>query len=958
MTRLPSPGRGERAQAGIPTDRGNLAGRGPVSARRPALRDLRLFRLWSVARRSGDPAGAGSPRWRAKPAATETTADLDTGGPRYPLCGSRESAPAATAFPCRRDYYALALLAAAVVLMFWKVLFASQMLFYRDILNQSYPLARLIHQICRSGSLPYWNPYLNFGQPILEDPNALVFYPTTLLIVLLPVRLAFQLHFVLHFMLAAVGSYCLARRWRQSHLAAFSAALFFVFSGPVLSLGSFYNEAACAAWIPWALLATDRALAGRSMRSWLLLTLVFLMQFLAGEPFTLLATFGLCFAYVLFQAGFFRHPLARPNLRVLAAFVCTGALMMALAAVQLFPATVLLRRSLRGAIGFPFSQNTYWSLHPLQLIATIVAGFPDPMFTATSLWTPVLNFDNKPYFPSLFLGFAPLVLAFIGFVLGRDRRRRFAGWGALAMLLFAFGRFTPLYRLALVALPILRLVRFPIKLLVPVMLPLALLAGWGIDVVRQPGQLRSRKAAGVLALLVIAAAVAWFVWGASWLAPHWVELAAGWALGHAIMATGIHPLGAYGREALEGAARYFLNMLRWQAPGVAGLTLGGALWFAGLKQGDRRASRLAGLALAVGTGQLVLVNYSANPTVPAAFYAYRPPVLRHFAPSPMPYRYCDIFGGSVLAAVSTDALMQPLDFSSVPAGRKLNAPAPAAFQERLLLEHGGMLEDAEGISNVDPEWSFPVPLYQFWLFALHKAASPAQTLCLMGRSNVRYEILGRPGSYETARPIAPVANGTPFPSYLYENQCFLPRAFVAARAMYSPDPDEALARLADPAFDARDTVLLASKKGVESSPVAEGPDGQVESFERQPNSATLQVQLSQPGYVVLLDRFDPNWHATVDGREVPILRANLLFRAVRASAGRHTIRFYYRQRGLAAGLAISLGALALCGVLFWLDLQVAVIGRRSEDDVEAERTEELQEVGPVEAAVAAPAVRQ
>lgn len=867
-------------------------------------------------------------------------------------------AAAATRFPDRRDYYALALLAAAVALMFWKILFASQMLFYRDILNQSYPLAHLIHEICRNGSLPYWNPYLNFGQPILEDPNALFFYPTTLLIVMLPVRLAFQLHFVLHFMLAAVGAYWLARRWRQSHLAAFFAALFFVFSGPVLSLGSFYNEAACAAWIPWALLATGRAVAGRSIRPWLLLTLVFLMQFLAGEPFTLLATFGLCFAYALFQAGLFRRPLARATLRVIMAFICTGGLMTALAAVQLFPATVLLRRSLRGAIGFPFSQNTYWSLHPLQLIGTFVAGFPDPMFTATSLWTPVLNFDNKLYFPSLFLGFVPLFLALVGFALGRDRRRRFAGWAVLALLLLAFGRFTPLYRLALVGLPILKLVRFPIKLLVPVMLLVALLAGWGIDVVRQPGPLRSRKTAGVLAVLVIAAAGAWLVWGASWLAPHWVELAAGWALGHTITAMGIHPLAAYGRGAVDGAARYFLNMLRWQAPGVAGLTLGAALWFAGLKQGDRRARLGLPLALAVGIGQLMLVNYSANPTVPAAFYAYRPPVLRHFGPSQMPYRYCDIFGGSALAAVSTDALKQPLDFSSITAARNIDAPAPAAFQERLLLEHGGMLEGAEGISNVDPEWSFPVPLYRFWLFALHKAAGPDQTLCLMGRSNVRYEILGWPGSYETAREVAPAANGTPFSSYLYENGCFLPRAYVASRAMYSPDPDETLARLADPGFDARETVLLASSEGLQHSSAPGGPAGKVESFDRQPNSVNLRVTISQPGYVVLLDRFDHNWHATVDGQEVPVLRANLLFRAVRTSAGRHTVCFSYRQRGLAAGLAFSLGALALCAVLFFMDLQVAVIEPRPEDAPDTGSPRSIQKGGPVEAAATTHGARQ
>ena len=871
--------------------------------------------------------------------------------------GSSESDTATTPFPDRRDWYAMAILAAAVVLMFYKILFTSQMLFYRDILNQSYPLARLVHQICRSGSLPWWNPYLNFGQPILEDPNALFFYPTTLLIVLLPVRLAFQLHFVLHFLLAAVGAYCLARRWQQSHLAAFFAALFFVFSGTVLSLGSLYNEVACAAWIPWALLATGRALAGRSIRRWVLLTLIFLMQFLAGEPFTLLATFGLCFAYGLYRAGFFRRPLAKVNLRVLFAFVATGGVMTALAAVQLFPATVLLRRSLRGTIGFPFSQNTYWSLHPLQLIGTFVAGFPDPLFTASSLWTPVLNFDNKPYFPSLFLGFVPLVLAFIGCAMGRDHRRRFAGCAALAVLLLAFGRFTPLYRLALFAVPLLKLVRFPIKLLVPVMLLVALLAGWGIDAMRRPSEWQRRKSAWVLGLLAVAAGAAWLVWGASWLAPRGVELAAGWALSHTIAAMGIHPVAAFDPRAVEGAAQYFLNMLRWQAPGIAGLTLGAALWFAGLKRGDRRARLGLPLALVVGAGQLILVNYSANPTVPSAFCAWRPPVLGHFEPSQMPYRYCDIFGGSALAAVSTEALEQPLDFASVPAATNLDAPAPAAFQERLLLEHGGMLEDAEGISNVDPEWSFPVPLYQFWVFALHKLPGPDQTLCLMGRSNVRYEILGARGNYRTAREVAPVESGTPFPSYLYRNQCFLPRAYVAARAVYSPNPDETMARLADPGFDAHNTVLLQSKAAVEAAYPATGAAGQVESFRRTANSVTLQVNLSQPGYVVLLDRFDPNWHATVDGREVKILRANLLFRAVRAGPGRHTVRFYYRQRWLAAGLSVSLGALALCGVLFLLDLRVRVIEPHLEE-IDDEGSRKAQGEGPLEVAVSTPGARQ
>jgi hypothetical protein len=50
-----------------------------------------------------------------------------------------------------------------------------------------------------------------------------------------------------------------------------------------------------------------------------------------------------------------------------------------------------------------------------------------------------------------------------------------------------------------------------------------------------------------------------------------------------------------------------------------------------------------------------------------------------------------------------------------------------------------------------------------------------------------------------------------------------------------------------------------------------------------------------------------------------MLRANQLFRAVYADAGRHEIRFYYRQRGLRAGLFLSLGTLVLLATLYALD---------------------------------------
>jgi uncharacterized membrane protein YfhO len=96
-----------------------------------------------------------------------------------------------------------------------------------------------------------------------------------------------------------------------------------------------------------------------------------------------------------------------------------------------------------------------------------------------------------------------------------------------------------------------------------------------------------------------------------------------------------------------------------------------------------------------------------------------------------------------------------------------------------------------------------------------------------------------------------------------------------------------------------------------------GPAGQVEIVHRDPNSITLQAQLSRPAYVVLLDRYDPSWQATIDGRETTVWRANQIFRAIYAGAGRHEIRFDYRQQGLRGGLIISLATLAALIALYF-----------------------------------------
>jgi hypothetical protein len=830
----------------------------------------------------------------------------------------------------RRDAMAVALLVASLVGMFWKVVFTSAMFFYRDVYNYTFPSARFIHDICRLGFLPYWNPYLNYGQPVLANPNLLFFYPFTLLIVLLPVNIAFTMHFLVHFALAGIGVYVLARSWGQTYLGAFFAAIVFMLSGPVLSLGDLYNESACAAWIPWALLVTDRALASPRLRLWILLIVIFSFQWLAGEPMTMLATFGLCFAYAFYRRGIWSKLWSQPNFRLLAVFSLVGAGMMLLCAAQFLPASDLLSQSRRGLQGLRFRETANWAVNPFSLPGMVVPDFFGSGIGAPTGWLWLMSDSNLPYFLSVFLGFVPFFCALAGWALGRDRRRNFLAGAALAFLLLSFGHFTPVFALAYLLFPPLTVVRYPIKLLVIVTFLVAILAGWGFDALRSPASPWKTHGRRLLTPLKIFLGCIVAALAVAWLLPALIMSPTRWVLS----ALGETPFN------LHQMPDFLVTMLRYQLPGLAGFCLGGIVLAYGLEEGKpwARPGLYAFALLAVG--QLVMVNSGANPTVPKTFFTYRPPVLKEFKDPPGTYRVASFW--PIVQTPDTKNLQTYINFESIPEAANFGPMAQGAFQARLQLATGSMLNQVEGSINLDLERSLPPYLYDIEIYQDRQATDPLHVDCLLGRTNVKYIIRPTPADSAAARDIGNVFNGSPMPSRLYEDLCFVPRSYVAGNSLFSTNSTETIERLAAPDFDALNTVILAAK--ADSSPNVEpafrpargeaglkpgattaanggAPAGQVEIVHRDPNSVTVQARLARPAYVVLLDRYDPNWQATLDGRPAPVLRANQIFRAVYAGAGLHQIRFDYRQRGFRLGVVISLLTAATLAVLYFSKLE-------------------------------------
>jgi uncharacterized membrane protein YfhO len=106
------------------------------------------------------------------------------------------------------------------------------------------------------------------------------------------------------------------------------------------------------------------------------------------------------------------------------------------------------------------------------------------------------------------------------------------------------------------------------------------------------------------------------------------------------------------------------------------------------------------------------------------------------------------------------------------------------------------------------------------------------------------------------------------------------------------------------AFDPRRELILDPPAPVSGG--RPGFRGESRIVERRADRIRLEVEADGPGYVDVVEGYDKGWKAEVDGRPAPLLRANLLFRAVPIPAGRHGVELRYRPAAIPIGLGLSL----------------------------------------------------
>jgi len=397
------------------------------------------------------------------------------------------------------DMGVVLLLACLCLFFFWRIItpnLANRGSFPEgDFADQFYAFGVYEAQRLFSGQLPLWNPYTFSGHPFLADVQSAIFYPLSLVTLLLSLPQGFslfalELEAIFHFFLAGLFTYLLAKRLLRDRRAALISSLVFTFGGYLTSYPS--QQLAIletGVWLPLILLLLDIGLeqlatagfviqppdrrianpagAESSVKfppSAVLLPITFAglafgLALLAGHPQSAMYVFYVSAIYFAFRACTNRVRW-QPAVIAFGLFALLG---FGLAAAQLLPSLEYMRLSSRAQANYNEMSGGFPRQDPIQLL------LPGSL----SVMSP------------LYVGILPLFLAILAPLSKRNREVIFWTCLALGALLLSFGGNTFAYSLFYLFAPGFTLFRSQERAAFVFSFCLALLAGYGVRLLTQ-----------------------------------------------------------------------------------------------------------------------------------------------------------------------------------------------------------------------------------------------------------------------------------------------------------------------------------------------------------------------------------------------------------------------------------------------------------------------------------------
>ncbi|MBE0594149.1 MAG: YfhO family protein, partial [Gemmatimonadales bacterium] len=349
-----------------------------------------------------------------------------------------------------------------------------------------------------SGAIPLWNPEMMGGVPVFAGFGDL-FYPTSLLRLVLPVVTAMNIGFVVHYIAAGFFTYVLLRMLGVSWLGAVVGGTAYQLSGIVGSLVSPGHDGKLfvSALLPLMLIALVLAFRRRRFEGYALLALAVGLAVLSPQYqmayYSLIAS-GLFALYLTFG-----DPADRPlgdRLGTLGFAFAAVVVGFGISMIQVLPFMQYIPYSPRAEAG-GFAWSVSYDMPWAHVPEFVLSGFSGAINT---YWGP-----NPLKLHSEYLGASVVALALLG---ATSERRRLVLWLSgigLLFLLISLGDGTPFYRLWWTVMPYVKQPRAPGMAFVVVAFVVSVLAALGAEQI-----LRGVGRRGAVAALAVAGVVAIF----------------------------------------------------------------------------------------------------------------------------------------------------------------------------------------------------------------------------------------------------------------------------------------------------------------------------------------------------------------------------------------------------------------------------------------------------------------
>ncbi|MDB5594800.1 MAG: hypothetical protein JWM36_1761 [Hyphomicrobiales bacterium] len=736
--------------------------------------------------------------------------------------------------------------AAAIIFLICAALLTSPWLLGRvtipwDAKAHFYPQLVFLADALHGAELPFWNPHVFAGSPQIADPQSLIFTLPYLLLAVLDSTPGFIAADAVVFVTLMLGGLALIaffrdRNWHPA--GALVAALAFSFGGSAAWRIQHIGEVLSLAFFAITFWLLSRALERGSLKAGLGAGFFGGLMVIGRDQIAWLCTLILIGCVVWHMlAGEGRLDRLRRSISALVLGLGTG---FAVIALPIALTVALAQQSTRVLIDFAGAARG--SLHPAALLTAIVANLygtdgPNPDFwgpPSTLVWG-ANDYVLARNMGDVYFGALPVVAFLtIGLMGGAFFRRevRFLIVAFVAMLLYALGDFTPFFHLAF-RLPGSDLFRRPADATFPLCALAAILAGYAVHcMLTSEKRPRSRVAQGLVVAIPFALAVGVAVWKGR-------------------IAQAALPLTT--AAVCLAVSALVLLLLRRLAPrhGAVALVVVGVCMSADL---------------AINNGP------NESTALPPAHYD----VLRRDTQN------------------DTIALLR----------RKLAETAGPDRRDRVELAAVGFDWPNLGmIHGFDHDLGYN-PVRLAWFVAAtgaqdhvavpdqrhFSALFPSYRSRLADLLGLRFIATGVPVEEldKSLKPgdLLPVARTAD--AFVYENPRALPRVLFATRAQ-DADFEQLLKTGAWPDVDPRDTVLI---EGAAQDDAVRRPGTARLSFYE---NTQVRIAADSPdgGWVVLNDVWHPWWRVEVDNVSAPLVQANVLFRAVRVSPGRHEVRFVF-----------------------------------------------------------------